>query len=884
MNNSRTFTKKHLSKLVAASMVAALSAAGHANEFALGDNQIQWVTTTTATGATIGSNGVASAARVDRTGVSLPNLRFVLKNTNSVPGTYRVKMGLTVQGQTNTDHRLEINLGEVEVVVGGGGDIINTSMVTSSNSIRVLAKNGTLTAQGTFAAKAGMLSFNTATDEVTLEVGNIINEFKAPGGTMSELFNDLEAAMLGSDAHYSYAVVVQPVSSTSSAARVGHHVGSTYTAFPRYLTSCAGNTNLNSSNNFTLASNELASTFTAAHAVVGTLSIGFADTSGATQPTAQAENCEVGGGDTGGGDTGGGDEEPTPTEPEETVVDDEVLEEQQQEAAQQEQAVDEELANLEEGGEVSEETVTNVSNTSNTVTETTNTVVEAINSGTVVSKSNILSTVTTASSATSTTTKVTTATSNTETKTTLLTQTTTTLTNTATVLNSLGDRAEAGTTTLTAEETTQVKEASTKLLTSAGNVATQTTDSTQLAQAAQAAAQVIQANTKLGIAADVETVITTAQVSQQIATAAIRAVVGADVSDEEIAELFEENDNLAETVLNLALPVPPAVVETKSQRDEKVQLGATQRGLTASEEALNRLSNTTRQNIVQPANIVVGGVNIVAKLRNLFRGVSSLSLTLLDNDGRVMNVSAVTAEEADIVVDEATGAVKVILPGETYAGAIVSVKSVPASVPEGIRIRRDGRGVIVTGGVAVELAPVALDLLSFAAGVENAGFEFSMRNNATVSLNLGNNERFSGAFAYDNLDGQDVTTNCGAVSFAEPTGALNSAEYSFGVSCANGIEQKVQPFVDNADFFRSVEAAGFAVRADRDSGMVTIAGVGTMKPSFFVAPPTAAELEFHAANKDSFGIAFQAGDVNGDGLVDYKVISASGTQVLYGTN
>jgi len=81
-----------------------------------------------------------------------------------------------------------------------------------------------------------------------------------------------------------------------------------------------------------------------------------------------------------------------------------------------------------------------------------------------------------------------------------------------------------------------------------------------------------------------------------------------------------------------------------------------------------------------------------------------------------------------------------------------------------------------------------------------------------------------------------------------------------------------------------VRAAGLTVATNRSSGFITINGVGVLKPSFFVSPRTAAEVTFYDANKDSFGLAYQAMDVNADGKMDYKVISATGTQLFYGVN
>lgn len=198
-----------------------------------------------------------------------------------------------------------------------------------------------------------------------------------------------------------------------------------------------------------------------------------------------------------------------------------------------------------------------------------------------------------------------------------------------------------------------------------------------------------------------------------------------------------------------------------------------------------------------------------------------------------------------------------------------------------MRFNADGSGVIINGGFAIELAPAPIDLVKFVTTVERAGFPFRMSSNGAITLQVGNGERFSGAFAYDNLTGLDLAA-CGALSFIEPTGALNSPAYAFGVRCANGATQRVVPFIESATFFNSVRAFGLTPSTDRNTGFVTIPTVGVFKPNFFVLPLTTSDQAFRAANKDAFGNAVQYRDANGDGKLDVRLITATGTQLSYG--
>jgi hypothetical protein len=158
-----------------------------------------------------------------------------------------------------------------------------------------------------------------------------------------------------------------------------------------------------------------------------------------------------------------------------------------------------------------------------------------------------------------------------------------------------------------------------------------------------------------------------------------------------------------------------------------------------------------------------------------------------------------------------------------------------------------------------------------------------MKPNGSIIIQISSGERFSGTFAYDNLTGANLSA-CGDLSFTEPRGALNSGSYAFGVRCANGIVQRVVPFIESATFLNSVRAFGLTPGIDRNTGFVTIPTVGVLKPDFFVLPLSTSDLAFHTANKDAFGNAVQYLDINRDGKLDLLLITATGTQRLYGVN
>ncbi|MEC8859390.1 MAG: hypothetical protein VYE29_05235 [Pseudomonadota bacterium] len=868
MNNNQRFVKKRLAQYVAASLIAGMSTQALANDFTIEDGELTISNGSFSQTVTVGANGIVGSVNnvPASNSFGIPNFSFDLLNSAATPtnGSYVFKVGVSISSDTN-NRRFEAYIGQLTLNVNGS---TVTGSIPSQNMV-VLARDGAVNA-------TAVVSNNSAANgPVTISGGSVtfsgerlVNRLVNANAAFQTILDAFD-----SGGQYTYRVVIQQISG-SPATRFGRIADGTFSPLPRVQTTCglsAASQLGGTEGVFRLvgtvndSSYEIENQFSLAYAVQGRF--GVAQAANTTPLTAFTETCaeDTGGGTGGGGNNGGNNGGGT------VVVPVEQLEEQAEELDN----LAEQIAN--NPGQVSDEVIQRIDTATENAVQNIQSVINQFQAGTTVNTDNLLSTINVAAKAGSSGSTVAGSSSNTQ----LTQKSTTLLTNSASALTTLATQSQSSGTTLTAAQATQVKTVTTNLLTTASNLSTQSTNTNDIAAAARAAAEVINANRRLNVAADAALVTSISTASNQIATAAIRAVAGANVTDAEITTLLQQNQGLAEQVLNLALPVPPSIVETAAQKRNKVN-----NALPSSVPAAtrNRLADAARDNFVVPTSVVIGGVNVADLLRNLFRGTAGLSLQIIDETGRFGGISGVTtAAEADIIVDDVTGAVKVVLPGETYSAAIVEVKSVPTTVPNGIRIRRNGSSVIITNGVAVELAPVALDVLAFGVAVEGAGYIYSGRTNGSFGLDLGGGNGFSGTFAYDNLSGADITS-CGSVSFTEPTREVNTAEYSFGINCSNGTTQRVVPFPNNASFFESVAAAGLTVNTDRSSGYVTISGVGVLKPSFFVSPRTAAEVTFYDANKDSFGLAYQAMDVNADGKMDYKVISATGTQLFYGVN
>ncbi|WP_339859165.1 hypothetical protein, partial [Pseudohongiella acticola] len=361
-----------------------------------------------------------------------------------------------------------------------------------------------------------------------------------------------------------------------------------------------------------------------------------------------------------------------------------------------------------------------------------------------------------------------------------------------------------------------------------------------------------------------------------------QAGLGADATPAQVAAALAQDPAALEASIRQSILIPPTTVQTPAQKKEAVDTAASLRGGPQA---------TIPQNSVpgkKIGTIVVNGcersIYLVATSTVLGECPSSVMAGLSFTSDRTGGAFAMTDSSITVKQDDVSGILTIELPGEAYAGYITASRAVPAEVPNGIRILRNGTAVSVNNGIAMELAPVSVDTVGFALAVSSAGYSNLSfgEDDGAYRIDFGNGQRFAGVFAYDNLSGKTLDFNCGGTTIVEPTIAPTAPGYSFGINCANGVQQRMVPYMDNTSFFASLETAKIPYSVDRNTGIITSEGNGRFKPSFFVSARTTAETAFHTANKDANGIAFQAIDVNGDGRIDFKVIGDNGTQVLYG--
>ena len=892
MNNNPRFVKKRLCQLVAAGLLLGAGSSVYANDFSLVDNQFT-ISETAASApdfsvtATLGIDGV-----LDTTGASLP--QFDLSNAalnSGIPTfsftidsdgltantTHSFKIGLSISDDASpTTRRFEAYLGTLTLAVDGSKNVTGT---IPSQNLNVRAKKGSATFYQAINNPSvnGPVSISGGT--ITLSGSEAVTLLKAQG-------NDALDAVLDNftlDGTFTFRVVIEET--TAGSAKLGVRSDSAFTAVPRVGTSCALDSNSTVGNVFQLITD---TGFTNAYVVQGRFSSGQSAANTAATPF--TESCVASG--------GGGAAAPVvedlgdlEEEAEELAavlddidtsapLDDAVLTQLDDLAVSLEAVADSlEESVVEEllSGVVSTATVTSTTSLATKSAATSSAISNAIASGTEVSTSSVLGALKSGAKSSSTASKVSASTTDTVAKAALVVENTTILNSSATMLTSLASKSTA----LTTAEADDVRTASRNLVSTALSLA-DTVVEDDLKNIAAQATSILVAQASLGIAADTALIDSVSSASEQLGSSLITSLLTNDDGEapttEEITESLTNDTALFESVLDVSLPVPPSIVVTLAERTDLVTFAFPTLSVA---EVIRWVAATAK--IVNPQNITLSsGVTALSFLDTFLTTPAVVESSLLGGIGSRRSVAALLAGEAEVVVDAVTGAITISVPGETYAGMVLAVRTVPASVPNGLRLRTDGRFTLVSDGTAMDIAATAFSVGGFIEVAETAGFGFTQNDNASFSLDLGSDQTFVGAFAYDNLADADIDSACGTISVTNPEGLLNSASYAFGINCANGVTQKVVPFAAESNFLPSLRAAGMTATADRSTGVISVNGVELLKPGFFTAAPTTDELTYHAANTDSLGIAMQILDINDDGIDDYKVISATTVQIMYG--
>ena len=159
------------------------------------------------------------------------------------------------------------------------------------------------------------------------------------------------------------------------------------------------------------------------------------------------------------------------------------------------------------------------------------------------------------------------------------------------------------------------------------------------------------------------------------------------------------------------------------------------------------------------------------------------------------------------------------------------------------------------------------------------GLNTQIRDNGNVIVKEGQ-YTFSGTFDFTGISADG---NAGdLMSFNTPLGIDESdLNYAFEITYRDGTRQIIQPFIAAPTFVSAIRSYGMDISINRDNGVMTVDGA-KFRPGYLVAPHNDESHDYWQQYKDDSGIAFQALDLNGDGILDYRVMSDVGVQIAYG--
>lgn len=835
------FKQRLLCQFISAGLLTTAATSTMAGDFVLVGNQISWSKGAVTGTATIGSGGNASTINLVNTNDAntLPNVSFSLEDYATSNDTYSLGLYMEVNSDSS-NNQVEMSLGTVRVTTVNGS-ITSVAMVTNTGdafyrpvevNAQKVGTGSTINLSASFAAKANMIS-NPGTDpnKVTIQVDNVIAALSGNNG----LFDDI-IERFASNGDYSYHIGIQfldAADNTVTSAELG-----TYDDNNDFTASAVGAPAI------TLGTPTLAAKFPSASFISGEFNIvdTLPDSGGST------------GGSSGGGSGSGG----------ETVVDDQTLDDIDEDNAALDNAIND------AGGEITPAIVDQAKEAIQQSSDAIKQITDVIKEGGTVDQGNLLQAAQKISATVKTAVTVINN-SDSEGAGDVEESTREAVNNLVDAIQNLQDRE--------VELNDVEKEVFDNVLKDLAPAVSGLTEKTQteddLNTEAEKLKKLTAANNALGVVASEESRKAVEDASRAIQKRLLELKTGGTVSDDEVKDNFEDNEEFREAAVENAPDRP----NQGNVSPFDVILSGDFSALTRDSDAYKKVQRAVAKGLSRLLNINQEFIFITS----LTAGVKAPELSAEQTSPAQRAILAATESEDvfNIVADEQTGLITVTLPGEKYTAQLVSSKSVPVTDQPAFYFRPNGNALLVGNGVAYELAPSPVSLPAFVNAALEMSFDSTQRDNGSFYLTLSETDRFSGTFAYDNLTGLSPE-NCGNVSFAAPTTEVNAADYAFTMTCAdNAISQRIVPFVDAEDFRASVAGFDLSASIDRNSGFITIAGIGKLKPSFFVTPANAAETAFHEANQDSFGLAYMGEDVNNDGKLDYKVISSNGVQVLY---
>lgn len=258
--------------------------------------------------------------------------------------------------------------------------------------------------------------------------------------------------------------------------------------------------------------------------------------------------------------------------------------------------------------------------------------------------------------------------------------------------------------------------------------------------------------------------------------------------------------------------------------------------------------------------------------------IAAMKKRLLDqvNDGNIMAATA----DPEIERDPDSGEILLTMPGgEQFLTQLTAVRFLPGDDLDGWHEASNGAHIIYTNGLALDLSAIPVNTEALFSSVLEMGYVPSLRDDGVLTIDLGNNERFAGAFGLEDIRGGNG--ECTTVTLAEMSVPFASG-LGFVASCNNGVVQHISPAIDDQVFYAYLQEEGLQVTTNRVTGVIHIEGVGSFRPDYFVTPLTPADNNLLAFNGNPWDLGLRAVDANNDGVTDYEFVTRNGVQLIYG--
>ncbi|MDY6984325.1 MAG: hypothetical protein SV422_14660, partial [Pseudomonadota bacterium] len=209
---------------------------------------------------------------------------------------------------------------------------------------------------------------------------------------------------------------------------------------------------------------------------------------------------------------------------------------------------------------------------------------------------------------------------------------------------------------------------------------------------------------------------------------------------------------------------------------------------------------------------------------------------------------------------------------------VISSNIVASTFPDGLTMRADGSVILTSQRIASIVVPASHDPINMFADLRSLG-TVSRDESGNVTIVNPGTLHFSGTFDYIGVT--PGTAPIAKTTLNPPSGGdASDPSYVYTVTYRDGSTQTIQPFVAVDSFVDSVRGRGLSIAIARNTGVITVEGM-RFRPDYFVEDHDAQSLAWWNEKKDANGVAYRLADANGDGRMDYEVISETGVQVAY---